>query len=130
MKQFDKDMNSVFAELFLEVREFLKKEINEEEVIERLSANITSYFSTKYSSGFCYIRTTQEGLRIAWFKGIYLQDDYKLLQGNGKKLRFLTIRTLSKEVKMSLLSYIEESKIIMLEKDAMHLAKKAFKKKY
>jgi len=120
-------MNSKYCEVFLEVRDFLIKEINEKEVIERLNPKITSYFSTQYSSGFCYLRTTEKGLRIAWFKGSSLRDKHSLLRGKGKKLRALTITKFTAKIKSSLCSYINESKILMLEKDAINAAKRALR---
>lgn len=115
--QFDKDMNSDQAELFLEVRAFVMKCIDKDEskVIEKFTDKLTSYYSKEYENGFCYIKTMKNHVRIGWFKGASIKDIYNLLTGDGKILRGQTIKVFDDVQKKAISYYIEETKIFLIE---------------
>lgn len=87
--QFDKDLNSPHAELFLEVRRLVLEAIGAE-AREQLKDNITSYFSPL--GGVCYLKTRGDGVRIGWFRGAHIADVYGVLGGQGKTLRGQSVR--------------------------------------
>ncbi len=124
--QFDKDLNSEQAELFLEIRELIKKSIGED-IIEKYSDNITSYLSNE--GGFCYLKTDFEGVRIGWFRGVHIDDKYNFLFGNGKTIRGQKIKKLDKKTKDSILYYIEQTLFFLIEYNELKKIKKSKKSK-
>lgn len=119
--QFDKDMNSDQAELFLEVQELVINEIEKysNKARQKFSDNITSYFCDEYESGFCYIRTKDDYVHIGWFKGHKLEDKYNLLFGNGKMIRGQKIKVFDEVQKNAIKSYIKQTYIVLVEKDEL-----------
>ena len=119
--QFDKDLNSPHAELFLEVREFLTNEIKNyvENLREKYSENITSLFAKEFSGGFCYIRVKENYVHIGWFRGSKIQDEFGFLEGNGKQIRGQKVRVLAEKEKEAIAFYVKESYIVLVEKDAL-----------
>ena len=124
--QFDKDLNSDQAELFLEIREYLTAEIEKyvEKVIEKYSDNITSLFSKELCGGFCYIRTKDKGVHIGWFRGVNIEDKHGLLFGNGKQIRGQMIHKLDKAQKEAISSYVMQSYYALIEKEELKRMKK------
>ncbi len=110
--QFDKDLNSKHAELFLEVRELIKNCIGED-VKEKYSENITTLLSSE--GGFCYLKTYDSYVHIGWFRGIYIDDKYDFLFGNGKTIRGQKIRKLDSKTKKSIKYYIQETLYFLIE---------------
>jgi len=119
--QFDKDLNSIHAELFLEVRELIKNCIGND-VKEKYSENITSYFSSE--GGFCYLKTYETHLHIGWFRGININDKYGFLFGNGKTIRGQKVKVLDKKTKESIEYYIKEILIFLIEHNELQKLKK------
>ncbi len=119
--QFDKDLNSENAELFLEVRECLTAELEKyiEKVIEKYSDNITSLFAKELCGGFCYIRTKENYIHIGWFRGVDIKDEYGFLTGNGKQIRGQRVKALGVKEKEAIAFYAKESYILLVEKDAL-----------
>ena len=119
--QFDKDLNSEQAELFLEVREYLTLEIQKyvEKVQEKYSDNITSLFTKELSGGFCYIRTKESGVHIGWFRGVNIKDKYGFLVGNGKQIRGQIINKLDKSQKEAISYYVMQSYYVLVEKEEL-----------
>jgi len=128
--QFDKDMNSAQAELFLDVRAFIIKHIEKARLtaVERYTANITSYYSQEHDGGFCYIKTKGDYVHIGWFHGVNLKDRNKLLLGNGKILKGQKITQLDKFQKNSIKSFIEQTQVLLIEKSEKKKIKKSLKK--
>lgn len=116
--QFDKDLNSEKAELFLEVREFITSEIEKyvEKVREKYSQNITSLFCKEFNGGFCYLRVKDGFVHIGWFCGKKIIDKYGLLFGSGKQIRGQKIIALGKDEKDAIASYVKQSYLILVEK--------------
>lgn len=119
--QFDKDLNSQKAELYLDVRAFLTDEIEiyVEKVLEKYSDNITTIFCKEFSSAFCYIKVKDDYVHIGWFNGSKIQDKYGLLFGNGKQIRGQRVYTLDEKHKKCIAFYVKQSYILLVEKDAL-----------
>lgn len=128
--QFDKDMNSAQAELFLDVRAFIIEHLEKLDitVIERYTPNITSYYSKEYDGGFCYIKTKDSCVHIGWFHGVNLEDRNKFLCGDGKILKGQKITQLDKVQKSAIKSYVEQTHILLIEKSEIKKIKKSLKK--
>ena len=129
--QFDIDMNSEQSELFMEIRAFIISEIekNDTKAIEKFSQNITSFYCKEYKTGFCYIRTKDNYVHLGWFQGINLIDKEKQLFGNGKIIRGQKIKTFSKTKKDAIVSYINQTFILMMEHEEMQKMRKQIKAK-
>ena len=109
---FEKDSNGEYAELFLEVRAFIKKCIGQS-AKEKYSANITSIQSTE--GGFCYIRVKDDYIHLGWFRGRHINDKYNLLFGNGKTKRGQKIYKLDSSSKEAIKYYVNETLIFLFE---------------
>jgi len=124
--QFDKDLNSQKAELFLEVRAYITDELQIyiHKVVEKYSENITSLFCKEFSSGFCYLRVKDDYIHIGWFNGAKIEDKFGLLFGNGKQIRGQKIKVLDDVCKTAISYYVEQSYILLIEKDALKSLRK------
>ena len=124
--QFDKDLNSEQAELFLDVREFLTQEIEiyVKKITEKYSDNITTLMSKELGRGFCYIRTKADYVHIGWFCGSEIIDKFDFLVGNGKMIRGQKIKILDKITKESISFYVKESYITLVQKAELKRMKK------
>ncbi len=125
--QFDKDMNSSLAELFLDVRDCIITNISNDEsdIKENFTNNLTSYYSKEFDSGFCYIRVKDDYVHIGWFKGAFIEDIPNLFFGKGKIIRGQKIKKFGKTEKKAIKYYIDQTKILLIEK----CEKKQMKKK-
>ncbi len=110
--QFDKDLNSKHAELFLKVRDLIKESIGLD-AKEKYSENITSFFSDE--GGFCYIKTYNDYVHIGWFRGVSIDDKYNLLFGNGKTIRGQKIKKLDNETIKAIKYYVQETLFFLIE---------------
>jgi len=110
--QFDKDLISIHAELFLEIRDLLKDCIGED-VKEKYSENITSLHSKE--GGFCYLRTYDTYVHIGWFRGSHIEDTHGFLFGNGKTIRGQKIQKLDEKTKESIKYYVQETLYFLIE---------------
>ncbi len=129
--QFDKDMNSNQAELFLEVRDFIILQIEKQglHVKEKFSENITSYFSEEYQSGFCYLITKDDYVHIGWFRGAKFYDKIDLLFGKGKTIRGQKVTVLDEIQKEAISFYIKQTEILLIENDEIQKTKQLLKGK-
>lgn len=119
--QIDKDLNSEYAELFLDVKEFLISEIESyaPEIWEKYSQNITTLYAKEFCSAFCYLKVKDDYVHIGWFNGAKICDEFGLLFGNGKYIRGQKIKLLDKVCKKAISSYVEQSYILLVEKYAL-----------
>lgn len=122
--QFNKDLNSIHAKLFLDTREYLLKQIGDG-IKEKYSDNITSFFS--HLGGVCYLKTTKIGLHIGWFRGANFDDIYNELFGNGKTIRGQIIKKLDKITKKSITYYIKQTEDFLIEHNELIKSKKGVK---
>ncbi|MEA2072557.1 MAG: hypothetical protein U9O86_03150 [Campylobacterota bacterium] len=124
--QFDKDLNSEQAELFLDVRAFITEEIEKyvQKVREKYSDNITSLFCREFSGGFCYLRVKDAAVHIGWFCGVKISDKHGLLFGNGKQIRGQKVRVLGKKEKEAIAYYVKESYLVLIEKEELKKARR------
>ena len=119
--QIDKDLNSEYAELFLDVREFITQEIEKysSKLLEKYSENITTLYTKEFSSAFCYIRVKENHVHIGWFNGAKIVDKLGLLLGNGKHIRGHKVYKLDTSSKDAISFYIQESYYRLVEKEAI-----------
>lgn len=110
--QFDKDLNSPHAQLFLDVRQWILRQIGED-AQEKYSDNITSFVNPL--GGFCYLKTTAEGVHIGWFRGVNFEDSYGVLGGKGKTIRGQTLTTLTIESQEIITNFIEQTRLFLIE---------------
>ncbi len=89
--QFEKDLASPHAELFLKVRATL---LGLEGVTETKKPRITTYGTRQ--GGLCHLRTMPHGVDIGFLKGVQLQDEQGHLSGTGKAIRVLQLNTYDK----------------------------------
>ena len=115
--QFDRDLNSTLAELFLEVRAYIIQNISSEResVIEKYTKHVTSFYSTEFKNGFCYIKVKGEYLYIGWFKGAFIQDKPNVLFGSGKVLRRQKIKHFGAIEKDAVTYYIQQTRVLLFE---------------
>jgi len=126
--QFDKDVMSKQSTLFLKVRDLVMKEIGSDEVYEKLSDNITTYYSKDdalKNQGFCYIRTKEDYVHIGWFRGVFIEDKFDFLFGTGKRIRGQIVKKLNKKQKDAIKYYIQESKSYIIEHIELQKLKKS-----
>lgn len=88
--QFDTDINSPHKELFLEARKLLLSY----GFVEAKKNRITTY--SNENGGICHMRTMKHGIDIGFLKGVRMEDDFGLLEGNGKLMRVLSLSSLNK----------------------------------
>ncbi len=100
--QFDLDMKSVHSELFVAARELLLKDAK---VTETKKEKITTY--TYGGAGLCHIRTMPNGVDIGFLKGAMMNDKFKNLHGETKRMRVLSIDSFDPKL---LDYYFEEAK--------------------
>ncbi len=95
---YEKDINCPLAELFLQVRAFVKKCIGDE-VKEEYRENITSY-KTKLGM-YCYLKVKDNYVHIGWGRGTKIEDKYNILFGNGTVVLGQKVFKLDKKQKIS-----------------------------
>jgi hypothetical protein len=124
--QIDKDLNSEYAELYLDVRKFVSLEIEKysEQVIEKYSQNITTLYGKGFCSAYCYLRIKDDFVWIGWFNGTRIVDEFGFFFGDGKQIRGQRVRILDDKCKQAIAYYVEQSYISLLEKDAIKKMRK------
>lgn len=109
--QYDKDMASQHAALFLQTIACLSDLIGEDMKV-KYSEYITSYFSDV--GGICYVKTNTKGVHIGWFRGAFINDHFDKLTGRGKTIRAHEIATLDTKEKEAMAYYVQESIFFLL----------------
>jgi len=125
LSAFEKDSNSPLAELFLQVRDFVKICIGNR-VKEKYRENITSYFSTE--GGYCYLKAYEEYIHIGWFRGVNIDDKYNQLFGSAKTIRGQKVYKLDKITRDAIRYYVEQTLIFLIEHNELMKMKKGIKK--
>ncbi len=116
---FERDSRGEYAELFLEVRDFIKICIGND-AREKYSENITTLYSKE--GGFCYIKVKEGYVHVGWFRGRHINDDYRLLFGKGKSIRGQKVFHLDKQTRDAIRHYVTETLMFLFEHNAlMHL---------
>ena len=88
--QFDTDIRSPHKELFLETRKLLLSY----RFVEAKKNRITTYANE--NGGICHMRTMKHGIDIGFLKGVRMEDDFRLLKGDGKLMRVLSLSSLNR----------------------------------
>lgn len=120
---FETDSTGEYAELFLQVRDYIKICIGNG-VKEKHSENTTTFSSKE--GGICYIKVKDNYIHIGWLRGRHIEDKYDLLFGNGKTIRGYKVYQLDKETREAIRYYVSETLIYLFE----HNELKRFAKKY
>jgi len=105
--QFEKDLESPFKRLFLEIRHYI---LLDKDVTEIKKERITTYHYQ--GSGLCHLRTMPNGVDIGFMKGVQLTDKQNLLVGNGKKIRILTLKFFSES---DIFYYLDQAKLLNIK---------------
>lgn len=85
--QYDIDIQSVYKNLFLDIKNLLLSIPN---IIETKKEKITTY--SDENGGICHLRTTSKGVDIGFLKGVYFEDKLSLLHGKGKLVRVVSLK--------------------------------------
>jgi hypothetical protein len=109
---FERDSTGEYAELFLQVRDYIKICIGND-AKEKYSENITTLYSKE--GGFCYIRVKDDYIYLGWFRGRYIDDKYDLLFGKGKTLRGQKVYKLDKQTRDAIKYYVNETLMFLFE---------------
>jgi len=109
---FEKDSNSQLAELFLQVRDYIKICIGND-VKEKHNKNTTSFFTKE--GGYCSIRVKDDYVCIIWFRGSFFDDKYEMLIGKGKYARNQKVYNLNSKTRESIRYYIQETFVKLIE---------------
>jgi hypothetical protein len=115
--QFDYDIQSPFANLFLHLRDIF---LSFEAIYEIKNAKQTSYKDT-HERAIVLMRVRADGVRVIFAQGAKLQPRYPFLLGEGKIVRHMIFRDI-KEVDEGLIrGMIEESLVLSMEHHEMRL---------
>ena len=104
MLQFDKDMASPHAALFLRARAFL---LSFEDITETRKPRITTYAGPR--GGLCHLRTMPHGIDLGFLKGAKLDDAPGRLTGSGKTLRVLSLDAYAED---TIAYYVEQALVL------------------
>ncbi len=113
--QFDHDLQSPYADLFLRLRDLF---LSFDEIHEVKNANQTSY---KDSNGYAIVlmRVREDGLRLVFAQGAKLQSQYPFLRGEGKIVRHVLFHDGEEVDEKMLKEMIKESLVLTLEHKEM-----------
>lgn len=118
---FEKNSNGEHAELFLNVRDFIKICMGND-AKEKYSENITTLYSKE--GGFCYITVKENYIHIGWFRGRHINDKYELLFGKGKTIRGQKVYELKKSTRDSIKYYVQETRMFLIEYNELNKLRK------
>jgi hypothetical protein len=113
---FETDSTGEYAELFLQVRDYIRICIGND-VKEKYSENITTFYSKE--GGFCYIRVKDDYIHLGWFRGRHIKDKYNLLFGKGKTIRGQKVYKLDKQTRDAIKEYVHETLMFLFEHNAL-----------
>jgi hypothetical protein len=108
--QYDLDRQGIHADIFGSIRDIL---LSYPQIVELKNPMQTSYHD-EYGV-VVMIRGRSDGLVVSFGKGVKLQEKYPVLQGNGKVVRHLLLRSLGDVNEALLREMIEESLMVNLE---------------
>ena len=113
---FEKDSTGEYAELFLQVRDYIKICIGND-AKEKQSENITTLYSKE--GGFCYRRVKENYIHLGLFRGRHIKDKYDLLFGNGKTIRGQKVYKLDRQARDVINYYVNETLMFLFEHNAL-----------
>jgi len=108
--QYDRDMKSVHADVFMRIRKVL---LSFPQIEEIKNAKQTSY-RDEYGV-VVMMRGREKGLVVSFGKGAKLLEKFPMLQGSGKVVRHLLVRSLEDLDEDLLRAMIEESLVLNME---------------
>jgi len=118
---FEKDSNSFVAELFLQVRDFIKICIGNS-VKEKHNEYTTSFYAKE--GGVCSIKVSGESIYLNWFRGSSIEDKYNKLEGDTKVSRVQYVYTLDKLTRDMIRYYVDQTFIFLIEYNELKKIKK------
>jgi len=118
---FLKDSNGEKAELFLEVRDYIKIAIGND-VKEKQNSKSTSYRTNE--GVFCSIKVENESVVVNWLKGSFFHDKYDILKGENTKSRTQKIEILDMKTREIIRYYVDETFIYLFEQNGLKNLKK------
>jgi len=110
LTQYDLDVKGEFSDIFKTIRAIL---LSYPQIKEIKNAKQTSY-SDEYGM-IIMMRTRANVFVVAFGKGAKLQEKYPMLQGTGKIVRHLYLKTLDEVDEKLLREMIEESMVLGIE---------------
>jgi len=118
--QFDHDLQSSYADLFLQLREMF---LSFEALHEIQNAKQTSY---KDSDGMAIVlmRVRDDGVRLIFARGAELEETFPFLLGEGKIVRHVIIRSMEDVKNIPIREMIGESLVLAMEHREMRKMRK------
>jgi hypothetical protein len=115
--QFDHDLQSPLADLFLHMRDIF---LRFEAFHEIKNAKQTSYKDT-HGRAIVLMRVRADGLRLIFALGVKLQPRYPFLVGEGKIVRHMMLKNIEEVDEGLIHEMIEESLVLSMEHHEMRL---------
>ncbi len=79
-------------ELFLEIQALLERELpNSRQELDIPSKMLAFSYGPGYKGMICVLLPSQKGVKLSFSKGAELSNKYALLEGTGKKTRYVEI---------------------------------------
>ena len=113
---FLKDSNGEKAELFLELRDYIKIAIGND-VKEKQNSKSTSYRTN--DGVFCSIKVQNESIIVTWLKGSCFNDKYNVLKGINTKSKTQKIESLDIKTREMIRYYVEETYVCLFEQNGL-----------
>lgn len=121
---FQKELNGEFAELFLDVRDYIKIVIGNS-VKEKQNSTNTSY---KIKEGsICSLKVVDDTVVIIWLKADKIDDIYTIFDNQKTKQKIQKIENLDSKTRQMIRYYVQQSYIYLIEYHALKENKKGLK---
>lgn len=97
-------------QLALKTRELVKEIVPDaQERVYEAYKTIGYGSGTKMDAMFCYIAPLKDRINLGFYRGVVLKDEDKLLEGTGKLLRHVKVRSMADVEKPALRQLIVEA---------------------
>jgi hypothetical protein len=107
-----KPFDAGIQELTLALRQVLLEELApcHEYIVEVYVIAIHYGSSPKMKDGICYIAVMNGHINLGFLRGSELSNRHRLLEGTGKRMRHIKIRSLADVLQPAIRDYIEEAR--------------------
>lgn len=96
VEQFLSTYPAEVQELALKAREMVQEIVPDvQEQVQEAYKTISYGSKTKVDGMFCYIAPLKDRINLGFYRGVVLPDANKLLEGTGKLLRHVKVRSMS-----------------------------------
>jgi hypothetical protein len=108
---FLKPYNRGIQELALALRQLVIEEMApcHEYILEVYIISLSYGPTPRPRDAICYIGVIKDHINLGFMKGTSLRDPMKVLEGDGKQMRHIKIRTLSDLERPAIRSYLQEA---------------------